>query len=577
MRRTAVVWVVTLLMAVCGVVAQDEPTKELKPIGGLAFVDQLDVTVVNIPVFVTDKKGNAITDLAKEDFKILQDGQERVLTNFKLYTEEVYESYRDEIKKIETAGRDHLPDAVNELPELRASYMAIYVDHENLRPLDRNRILNQLATFVRENCQPPIQMMVASYNRSLKIEQAFTSDSNEVMDALRRMRKTTGGRTNRDSERKDIYDQMERDKQQSQGGSQGSQQSGYGGHSQVYGQVAQFAEEELNNLQFTLGALRETLTMLSGLPGKKSMLYISNGLPMVPGMDMFYGMANAYNDPSLITQGTRYNQYRQFDSLVSTANAQGVTFYTIDASGLQAAAGGTAEYASPMDNEAASVSRDNYQDSIRFMADGTGGVAIFNSNDIRGRMGRIEQDFYVYYSLGYTLQSSGSDKVHKIKVEIPDFPDYRLRYRRRMVEKSMETRVHDRVVTGLMFDIHENPMRISCETGVPAPASEDRWTVPFELQVPIDLVAMLPEGEDYVGRVTMFVAVRDRKGKQSDVVRQEHELRIPQAQYDDARGKYYTLVNRLLMESGSYRVAVGLYDPLTRQASYQTLTTAVGD
>ena len=46
-----------------------------------------------------------------------------------------------------------------------------------------------------------------------------------------------------------------------------------------------------------------------------------------------------------------------------------------------------------------------------------------------------------------------------------------------------------------MFDLVENPMQIACETGVPAPASENRWTMPFDLQVPIDLVAMLPEGD----------------------------------------------------------------------------------
>jgi VWFA-related protein len=574
------VGIVTLLLTAMNGIAQDEPTEELKPIGGLAFVDEIEVTVVNIPVFVTDKKGNAIPDLTREDFRILQDGQERVLTNFKLYTEAVYREYREELRRIEASGRDHLPDAEIDLPELRPSYMAIYVDHENLRPLDRNRVLNQLAAFIRNNCQPPVQMMVASYNRSLKIVQPFTSDANEVMDAIRNMRKTTGGRTNRDSERKEIYDEMERFKNENQGGSQSQGQgygSGQGNSNQVYGQVTQFAEEEMNNLQFTLGALRETLTMLSGLPGKKSMLYISNGLPMVPAMDMFYGMANAFNDPSMITQGTRYNQYRQFDSLVSTANAQGVTFYTIDASGLEAATGGSAEYASPIDTEAASVSHDNYLDSIRLMADGTGGVSIFNSNDIRDRMGRIEQDFYVYYSLGYTLQSSGADKVHKLKVELPNHPDYRLRYRRRMVEKSAESRVHDRVVTGLMFDLVENPMRIACETGVPAPASENRWTVPFDLRVPIDMVAMLPEGDDYVGRVTMFVAVRDKKGKQSDVVRQQHEVRVPIAAYEGARGKYFTIVTQLLMEDGSYRVAVGLYDQLTRQASYQNLATAVGN
>jgi VWFA-related protein len=563
------------LLTAAAVIAQDaqEQPDEIQPVGGLAFVDELEVTVVNVPVYVTDKKGNAIDGLAKEDFRLLQDGQERVVTNFKLYTEEVYQSYRDDLRRLESVPPDQLEEAMAQLPDLRPSYMAIYVDHENLRPLDRNRVLNQLATFVRENCRPPVQMMVVSYNRSLKVELPFTSDGNAVLDKLRAMRKTTGGRSNRDGDRKEIYEELERAKQESHGGNpQGRSGASV---SQVYGRVTSFADEEMNNLQFSLGALRETLTMLAGLPGKKSMLYVSNGLPMVPGMDMYYAMANAYDDPSLITQGTRYNQYRQFDSLVQAANAQGVTFYTVDASGLQAGTMGSAEYSAPVDTEAAGVARDNYLDSIRYMADGTGGVAIFNTNDVRSRMDRIEQDFYVYYSLGYTLQSSGADKVHRIKVEIPDHPEYKLRYRRRFVEKSMESKVHDRVVTALMFDIDENPMNVTCATGKPSPATGDRWLMPFELSVPISMVALLPEGDAFVGRVTMFVAVRDTKGKQSDVVRQEHEVRIPADQYEVARGKNFTIVTKLLMDTGSFRVAVALFDQITRQASYQTLSTSI--
>jgi VWFA-related protein len=559
-------FVVAVVGALVVVAQETEQSSGIQPIGGLAFKDEIEVTVVNIVAFVTDKKGNAVTDLTKEDFKLSQDGRERPISNFQLYTEELYRShFRPSIGPSQEQVPEPLPEA---LPEFRPSYMTLYVDHENLRPLDRNRVLNQLQGFVRNNCRPPVEMMVASYNRSLKVIQPFTSDANQVMAAIREMRTYTGGRTNRDSDRRDIIEAMERHKQ--------DPESPQGDFYRMQGLVSNFAREEENDLQFTLGALREIITMISGLPGTKSILYVSNGLPMVPGIDLYYSMANAYDEPSLITESTRYAQYRQFESLVAGANSQDVTFYTIGAGGLETVGMASAEYATPMDTMAAGVGHDNYLDSIRFIADGTGGTAIVNTNDIRGQLERVEQDFYTYYSLGYTLQVSGHDKVHKIKVELPNHPEYRLRYRRRFVEKSLENRVQDRVVTGLMFPLEENPMQIACEIGDEAPASEDRWTVPFELSFPISMVAMFPEGTDYVGRVTMYIAARDTKGKKSDVVRQEHEVRVPIAAYEDARRKRFTIVTKLLMEDGSYRVAVGVLDRITRQASYQTLATSVG-
>jgi len=553
------------------VVTEERQTSDMEPIGGLSFKEELEITVVNVVAYVTDKKGNAITDLTREDFTLFQDGQQREITNFQPYTEEIYRNYYQDAEPgmPPERRRPATDEQAQPLLDLRPSYMAIYVDHENLRPLDRNRVLNQLQTFIRDNCRPPVQMMVAGYSRSLKVEQEFSSDSTEVLQALRGIRKHTGGRSNVDSQRQDIIETIERSKEQS---------NSRGGDSfqRAYGQAHGFVEEEVNNLQFTLGALREMVAMMSGLPGKKSILYISNGLPMVPGVGLYYAMSSAYDRPELITESTRYAQYRNFERLVANANAQGVTFYTIAAGGLEIIGSGGAEYKTSQDTLSASIGHDNYIDSIIFMADRTGGVAIFNTNDIRTRMDRVEQDFYTYYSLGYTLHMSGSDKVHKIKVELPSHPNYKIRYRRRFVEKSLESRVQDRVNTGLVFEVDENPMGIECQTSAPAPASEDRWTVPFELSFPIEMVALMPFGDDYVGQVVLYIAARDSKGKQSDLVRQQHEVRIPANDYETARKSRFTITANLLMEEGSYRVAVGLLDQLTRQASYTTVSTAVG-
>jgi hypothetical protein len=253
-----------------------------------------------------------------------------------------------------------------------------------------------------------------------------------------------------------------------------------------------------------------------------------------------------------------------------------VTLYPIGAGGVKAIGMGNAEYTTAQDTMAGVIAHDNYISSLRFMADGTGGTAIVNTNDIRPGLEEIEQDLYTYYSLGYTVDASGHDKVHKIEIEIPEHPEYRVRYRRRFVEKSLENRVQDRVITGLMFPIDENPMQIRCRVGDPAPAGEDRWTVPFEFNFPIPSVALMPEGDDYVGRVTLFVAVRDTKGKKADMIRQEHEVRIPSSSYDDALHRDFTISATLLLEEGGYRVAVAMLDRLTRQASYQTLSTSVG-
>ena len=147
---------------------------------------------------------------------------------------------------------------------------------------------------------------------------------------------------------------------------------------------------------------------------------------------------------------------------------------------------------------------------------------------------------FTYYSIGYPLQASGQDKVHRVKVKLrddPAFSDYEVRYQPRFVEKSLETRVQDRVVSSLVFEIDENPMGLEVEAGTPAAATADRWLLPARLSFPLSSVALLPEGDDFVARIVLFIAARDTDGKRSDLVRQMHEIRVPTARYEDAQSK----------------------------------------
>ena len=413
-------------------------------------------------------------------------------------------------------------------------------------------------------------MMVVSFEKELKVIQPFTDDPTVIVQALRAQRMKTGGTVSRDADRKRILDKMRRYKQDPNSGDDIGKRN-------VWALLLGAAEEEANDLIFTLQSLRSTVSMMAGLPGKKSIVYISNGLPMIAGMELLYAYANAYDEPSALTQFSRWDQTPQFNSLVAAANSQNVSFYTIGAGGLRHAAVATAESAAPGDTIASGIGEENYLDSLRFMAKETGGKALVNTNDFARAFEKISADIFTYYSIGYTLNLSGGDKIHNIRLELPEHPEYTLRYRRRYVEKSLETRVRDKVMTALMFPLNKNPFGLKLEALTPAPASKDRWTLPVEISFPIESITLLPEGDDYVGHAVLFVAARDTDGGQSDVIRQIHEIRVPANEMEKIKGKRWTIHASLLMEAGSYKLSVGLMDQVSNAASYVQSSTYIQD
>jgi VWFA-related protein len=581
-KHRLIVWfiVAALTLPVVPGAAEEEEQEGLRHVGGLTFVDEIALTIANLVVHVTDKKGRAVTTLTQDDFEVYQDGDPKQISNFKLYTDEVV---RSELGV--TTGLD-IPEPTP-IPEATATggpqpvHLVLYIDNQNLDPLDRNRVLSQAQGFVRTSLHPPAQMMVVAYQRSFEVLQDFTSDPSEIFKALRLVRTYTGGRTERDSSRQDIMERIQRLQSEQRAGTSRSSSGDPSNDrewNEIYSLIDNYAKESINDLQFTLDSLRQIITSLTGLPGKKGVIYVSNGLPMIPGMDLFYEASKAMNDSTILSRMFEFDRSRTYKQLAATANAQDVTLYTIDASGLSLQGVGSAEYATAADPMISSIGRNNLTDSLRYLSDETGGITIYNTNDIGPRLELVTQDMFTYYSIGYPLQASGQDKVHRVKVKLrddPAFSEYEVRYRPRFVEKSLETRVQDRVVSSLVFEIDENPMGLEVEAGTPAAATEDRWLLPAHLSFPLSSVAMLPEGDDFVARIVLFIAARDTDGKRSDLVRQMHEIRVPTALYEDARDKNYGIDTQLLMEAGRYKISIALLDPLTRQVSYRTISIAV--
>ncbi|NOZ79373.1 MAG: VWA domain-containing protein [Acidobacteria bacterium] len=574
MRR----WTFSLMMALfialpCVAAAGSKKTPTPKPIGGFTFKNTTNVTLVNIDVFVTDKKGNPVTGLKKSDFEVFQDGIEKTITNFAVFNKKVYRAlYSQKIPGLRTVTATPTPAPVTQ-PQVKPIYIVIYIDNMNLRPLDRNQVLRQIRGFVRENLVPPTQMMVAFFNHSLKILQPFTDDPEQIYHAMNSIKLFTGGRPERDAAHKDVVEMMRKYKDQDRAAMGSSYDQNRLGS--AYHLLRAYADEGRNQLSFTIGGLREIVSMLAGLPGKKAVLYISDGLQMVPGLDLFYEYSSVYHNTDIMNLITDYDRTGLFKNLVSNAAAQGVTFYTVGAQGLRVSGSGTAESRYAQHALSSSVLTESFNDSLRYMAEGTGGRAIVNTNDFRAGFEKISNDLYTYYSIGYMITSSGRDKIHKIKVKLKNNRGYTVRYRRHFIEKSLESRVQDQVMTSLVFPVDHNPMHVQVITGRPSPATNEWWSVPIHVSFPLKEVTLLPDKNDYVGRVVLYVAARDASGKRSDIQRQEHEIRIPAADYKQAQTKRFGIDVSLLMATGHYTVAVGILDEISQQDSLTTIHTLV--
>ena len=148
---------------------------------------------------------------------------------------------------------------------------------------------------------------------------------------------------------------------------------------------------------------------------RKAVIYVSNGYDFNP----FEG--SRFGDPNIVgLKNDRYNsnsntgmQYDPFtrqsnqfadadlahelSELTRAANRANATFYTIDPRGLVAG--------SDMDEQVDTTEWNNHlrktQDSLRVIADETGGFAVINQNEFDKALKRIDAESSDYYVLGY--------------------------------------------------------------------------------------------------------------------------------------------------------------------------------
>ena len=535
------------------------PAQEVDPLAGL-FTDSVRVEVVNVEVFVTDKQGKPVTGISRDEFELRVDGEPMEISNFYAREGRARRPRRTPAPPPSAAAEP--PPAVAAGPSVdQQLLLVIYVDNGNLRPLTRNKAFRYLRLFMLRSFGADDRFMVVSYDRSLKERQALTSDPQAVISALIEMEELNGYRLQADLERRDILSEI-----------YDSRSPG-----EVSSLASVYADSVLHDVNNSIDALKRLVDSLAGVPGRKAVLYVSDGLAMRAGADVFTAMAEHFRLPQEEMRALNYDVSRRFETLASQANANRVVIYSVDASGLRPH--GNADvtvYKAGRGGNVESTHVANLQDPLFLMANETGGQVIANTNMYQPLLERIGEDFRSYYSLGFVSQTVGSGRYHTIEVKLRDRRDLQVRHREGYRDKPAEQRMTESVEAALRFGVEDNPLGVSVEFGERTRNDRQLFKVPMTVRIPMSKLVFFPVEQSHRSQVQLFISARSEGGETSSVEQIPHPIVIPAAQMDRALVSDYQLRHTMLMRPGKQLVAVGVRDEIGAVSSIVLQTLEVG-
>ena len=516
------------------------------------LTENIDVRVIGVDVVVTDKKGNPVTGLTKDDFQIFENGLEKPISNFY----EVEGKTASQVVTVPTPGAPAAaPPAKEEINEQLRRRIIIYVDNLSLAPFNRNRVFKQMKDFVKDAMRPGDEAMVATYNRSLKVRAPFTRDPIQIQQTLDAISgESAQGIANR-SEFKDVSSRINDAKT----------------YDEALADARSYAQSVEHDLRQSVESINGLLTTLAGVEGKKLLVLATEGFQIQPGREAFtlideLSREKGWQSSSMLEAMT-FNGNMLIESIAKTANANGITIYPIHAGGLAAGSEGmTADNQQATSYNVSSAALSNTTESLQLMAELTGGVATARSNNFAGAFKNIIRDLDSYYSLGYRAGTERVDRQRSLEVRVKN-KQLRVRNRQTFVEKSTFQEMSDRVIANLLYKTKANDLGIRMKVNSPVPA-EDLFKVPVEVHIPLDNLVLLQQGEAYMGGFSIYVVVGNKDGDMSDVARKSHQITVPRGDFTKAKGKYYTYTLDLMCERGLNKISVGVVDDVSNTSGF---------
>jgi len=590
-----------LTLSACAAALAAKPPAAPPPPG---FGETVEVNVVNVDVYATDKDGNRIAGLKKEDFTVFEDGKPVEITHFADVAGRTAPAPRaNAAAGIPTPQPPAAATAAEAPAPENPLNLIVFIDNFHIHPAHRSRVLEQVRRFISQNVGRDDRVMVATSDPSLHIRQPFTNDPALLDAALKEIEKLPAHGMEAENTRRTalraLFALQEEDVREGEPCAHN-----------LLSPVEGYAQGVRDEVRRAIASLTLLVNSLAGIPGRKALVHVSDGLPLTPGEELFQvlfeicggGAAtsgirqdnvpgglwdasalgpSAYQAQQAATDALKYNTVKDWDKLVAHANANRVSLYPLQASGLQ---GNFATEAGFDPGEQVlqllsvqTVQTTNLQNPLTAMASGTGGRAILNANDVLPDLARVQQDFASYYSLGYTPAHQGDGREHRIEVKVKR-SGVRLRYRQSYRDKPAVEKTVDRTLAALLYGFEENPLGITVEVGEQTPSPTGSVAVPIRLKIPLFKLAILnrEEAGTFEGNLRLFVATRTSEGNSSPMRQVAVPIRIPRQQVLNAMGQFYLYTLTLELQPGRQQVAVAVRDELAATTSYLSRAVTVG-
>jgi VWFA-related protein len=349
---------------------------------------KVEVNYVEVDAVVTDQQGNFVRGLAKDDFQVLEDGKPQSIATFSIVDIPIERQERPLFAKAPIE-----PDVKSNAKPFDGRIYVMMLDDLHTLPQRSQRVKAAARKFIEQNLGANDLMAVVHISGRTEAGQEFTSSKRLLLAAVdkfmgRKIQSATAGRIDQ------YYN------------TQGIRQQGE--------KIDDPLDAERGfDARNTLSALKNVSDWFAGIHGrKKSILFVSEGID--------YDINNVFDNPqaSTLLEDTR--------EAIRAATKANVSIYGIDPRGLTDLGDETIEVQSFPDDTSLGLDSRAFQnelrlsqDSLRVLADETGGFASVNRNDFTTAFQRVVKDNSSYYVLAYYPPSDKRDgKFHNITVRV---------------------------------------------------------------------------------------------------------------------------------------------------------------
>jgi VWFA-related protein len=395
------------------------------------------VTAVLVDIVVRDKRGEPVRDLAQSDFQVIEDGVPQTIASFT----PVFEGAAAVVPEMppssaSATGRSTVavgsPSLVNAGPTVTALVF------DRLTPEAQRLAVQASQSYLGTKEQAPSYIGIYSVDLALTPYASFTRNVRTLRQALDRMASRASASFNspEQQQQKANADQQAAIAGQAAASAEAGA-GGRGGGSAVGGAPgdALLAEMQSKMIQdfevmerdqqgyATTNGLFAVINALRPLPGRKSLVFFSEGVAIPPAVQrLFLGVIDAANRANVSiyamdAAGLRADsEQAKIRDQVNQAGRRGINTGYSNASGSN-----NAPLTQALEKNE-DVLRQDPHTGLSDLAQDTGGLLFENTNNLRQGFDRIESDLHNYYLVGYMPANETYDgrfRAIEVKVKRP--------------------------------------------------------------------------------------------------------------------------------------------------------------